>query len=584
MPRSPKDRSGTRDKQSISYHRLRKRYSFNRVFIYRFASMWKQLYLFLVLVCSTHGASLPPCPEKCICDTVDGKLHATCSTLELLRKLQPKQIRALESLVVRDARLTAIDIKLKVLRDLKTLDLSNNEISSLKEFPDLPNLIHLNLSSNRIKFFSASALPKTLTGLDLSSNLISDIHKDVFALKNLRNLNITNNPIFCTCSALWVRDSLKDAQVVLNEPVTCEHPSEFRGKSWYASGICPQKQRSVNIWDEYQADEPQIEGSGSGDVIEDLAAKGSVPFEQDIEKEFIPELNRAKTHEEDETFEGSGYVINEDYSKIRPKACHMNCSTPPPIEDKNVTDASPISGLDAIRIIAEDFSGKNIEEPQSTTQAVIIISEKPVVEKEFVLSTQKVVESPHKETSPKANIEVFKVASETEKQKTEVQTNQSNGVYILLFVLGALLILLILYAVTSTIKKKNKRQRNLQNDSDKKSMQGMTEMTPIKKSLPEKDGNLAERVPLMNGQNGKTAEEPKNEENTNLLTPANGDNEFVELRKKLNKDALLTPETKRVTIRAGEIPGSVPRTPLLVERHISSDGKVITTPSSDQHI
>lgn len=547
--------------------------------------MWKQLYLFLVLVCSTHGASLLPCPEKCICQTVDDKLHATCSTLELLRKLQPKQIRALESLTVRDAHLTSIDIKLKVLRELKTLDLSNNEISSLKEFPDLPNLVHLNLSSNKIKFLSASELPKTLTGLDLSSNLISDIHKDVFALKNLQNLNITNNPIFCTCAALWVRDSLKDAQVVLNEPVKCAYPSEFRGKSWYLSGICPQKQRSVNIWDEYQADEPQIEGSGSGDVIEDFAAKASAPFEQDIEKEFIPELNHAKIHEEDENFEGSGDVINEDYSKIRPKACHINCSTPPPL-DKNGTDTSPISGLDAIRIIAEDFSGKNIEEPQSTTQAVVIISEKPVVEKEFVLSTQKVVESSrsHKETSPKANIEVFKIDSETEKHKTEVETNQSNGVYILLFVLGALLILLILYAVTSTIKKKNKRQRNSQNDSDKKSMQGMTEMTPIKKSAPEKDGNLAERVPLMNGQNGKSAEEPKNEEKTNLLMPSNGDNEFVELRKKLNKDALLTPETKRVTIRAGEIPGSVPRTPLLVERHISSDGNVITTPSSDQHI
>lgn len=543
--------------------------------------MWAQVGFVLLFASAVLGASLLPCPDHCECNYNGDNLHVTCNGFPVLGKLQPKQIRLLETLVVKNQFVREIDTKLKVLRNLKELDLSGNQISSLQTFPQLPNLQRLNLSSNGIRSFSAIVLPYSLVTLDLSSNYLSELPKDLTLLQNLRNVNVSANPIYCTCDVLSVRDALKKSGVNFAEPVLCAYPEEYRGKSWYTEGIC-NGEATKNIWDVMQGDEPQFDGSGSGEADEDNITSRVGVFDEDIENEFIPDVDlertAPKTDEDDADYEGSGDKLIDDFYKMRPKACHINCSTPPPIEDKNETDITPVGGFDVLKILAEDISGKSIKESSTT--------EKPEVAPSSAVST----ESPIAVESPA--VEVFMKSDTNTPHSTIAEpAKQSNSVYILLAVLGAALILLIVFSVMSTLRKKEARRRNMQSDADKKPYDGMTELQPLKKTPPtEKTNNVSERMPLMNGQNGTqngtSYDEPdvKDELKANSTLPTNGEDEYVEYRQKHDKNGLLTPETKRVTIRAGEIPGSVPRTPLLVERHITTDGNIITTPSMDQRI
>lgn len=537
--------------------------------------MWTLVCFVVAIAHSALGASLPPCPDRCECSYGDGDdLHVTCDSFPALGKLQPKQIRGLDSLIVRNRFLTDIDPKLKVLRNLKTLDLSGNDISTLKTFPQLQNLRNLNLSSNNIVSFSASVLPYSLVTLDLSSNHLKDLPKDLTLLKNLRQLNVSANPIFCTCDVLSVRDTLVKSRVNFFEPVLCEYPEEFRGKSWHTDGIC-NGEVAKNIWDVMQGDEPQWDGSGSGEADDDAITSKVGVFEEDIENEYIPDVDREKTAlkpEEEDDYDGSGDKFLDDFYKTRPKACHINCSTPPPIDDRNDTeDSVPVGGFDVLKILAEDISGKSAKEASTSSSTTSTTSSTTSTEAPIA------VESPA--------VEVFAKSDSNTPYTTPAEpAKQSNSVYILLAVLAAALILLIVYAIMSTLRKKEARRRHLQSDADKKAYDGMTELQPLKKTPPsEKTNNVSERVPLMNGQNG-TQNGTAPEETDSKTVPANADAEYAEYRQKHDKNGLLTPETKRVTIRAGEIPGSVPRTPLLVERHITTDGNVITTPSMDQRL
>lgn len=543
-------------------------------------SMWAQVGFVLLFASAALGASLPPCPDRCDCKYYGDILRVSCESFPVFGKLQPKQTRLLETLVVKNQFVREIDPKLKVLRNLKELDLSGNEISTLQTFPQLPYLQRLNLSSNAIRSFSAIVLPYSLVSLDLSSNHISELPKDLTLFKNLRQLNVSANPISCTCDVLSVRDALKKSRVNFAEPVLCAYPEEYRGKSWYTEGIC-NGEATKNIWDVMQGDEPQFDGSGSGEVDEDSATGRVGVFEEDIENEYIPDVDRArtapKTDEDDVDYDGSGDKLIDDFYKMRPKACHINCSTPPPIDDNNDTDSTPVGGFDVLKILAEDISGKSAKESSTTEKQ----------QRGVALSSAASTEIPVAVESPAVEV-VLKSDTNTPYSTVAEPAKQSNSVYILLAVLGAALILLIVYAVMSTLRKKEARRRNLQSDADKKPYDGMTELQPLKKTPPaEKTNNVSERVPLMNGQNGTqngTSYDEPDAKDANSTAPASADKEYVEYRQKHDKNGLLTPETKRVTIRAGEIPGSVPRTPLLVERHITTDGNVITTPSMDQRI
>lgn len=470
----------------------------------------------------------------------------SCSTFEVLRKLQPKQARAIVSFAITDA--TEVDSKIRNLFNLKALDLSGNGITILN-LPPLPSLTHLNVSSNNVKNINPSVLPRSLVNLDISYNALSDIPKELALLQNLQYLNISGNPVHCSCPLIEVRNALKDANVIVNDPVLCATPSYLKKVSWNSDEICPSK----GIWDQMLGDE----GSGSGDsaLVPEIGTYG-----EKIEDEFLTDLHSATSSTDNTEYEGSGDDIENEFRNNPPKPCYINCSTPPPLPANDTN--STISAIDGARILFEDISGKKVEETTTTTKV-------PHVHEETIAPvSSKPLESV---PSPKTDDEVNN--STTTAPSTAVAApKKSRSTYILLAVLCIVIVMIIVFAIYKTRtnrRNKKRRQTDADNGINKKPMQEMTELAPLTK-LPDQEVNNTHKT---NGtKNGKTVEETEDY------------NDGVELRKKQESEALLTPEAKRVTIKAGEIPGSVPRTPLLVNRHISSDGNVITIPSLDQRV
>lgn len=364
--------------------------------------------------------------------------------------------------------------------------------------------------------------------------------------------------MLCSCDLVEVRNALKDANVDVSDAVLCAAPPHFRGASWESDEICPKS----NIWDQMLGDGAIYEGSGSGDSAEPETGT----FGGKIEDEFLTDLHPQNSSTEDADYEGSGDDIEKEFRNSPPKPCYINCSTPPPLYNNDTNNT--VSVLDGARILLEDISGKKLEDT-TTTQAVR--------EETFVAVTSKPLESeiPNEIQKTSKNEEEVNNSTTTAPSTAVPAPKRSKSTYILLAVLCIVIVMIIVFAIYKTRtnrRNKKRRQTDADNGINKKPMQEMTELAPLTKVSSEQDGNSTH---LTNGtKNGKAVEE------TNLK-----DEEGVQLRnKKPESEALLTPEAKRVTIKAGEIPGSVPRTPLLVNRHISSDGNVITTPSFDQRL
>lgn len=102
-----------------------------------------------------------------------------------------------DSVHIEGAQLSAVPSRVVALRNLKTLDLSNNCITSIPSaIGNLNGLIALNLSKNRI-----TALPSTLKGLDkledldVSSNELCALPSEIGDLTSLKYLNAMKNEI-----------------------------------------------------------------------------------------------------------------------------------------------------------------------------------------------------------------------------------------------------------------------------------------------------------------------------------------------------------------------------------------------------
>lgn len=489
--------------------------------------MWKPLCVLVVLLGATWAASLVPIEDFTILNVND------------------------------------IDTKIKIHHNNKHMDLSGSGITTLS-LPPLLQLTHLNLSSNYLKSLNFTALPRTITNLDLSHNLLTNIPKDIARLENLKNLNLSGNPVLCSCDLVEVRNALKYANVDVSGVVLCSAPPHLRGASWDSVEICPKS----NIWDQMLGDGAIFDGSGSGDSAF-VTETETGTFGGKIEDEFLTDLHPENSSTEDADYEGSGDDIEKEFRNSPPKPCYINCSTPPPLYNNDTNNT--VSMLDGARILFEDISGKKLEDTTVTVGAVA------AGERTFVAVTSKPLESeiPNEIQKTSKNEEEVNNSTTTAPSTAVPAPKRSKSTYILLAVLCIVIVMIIVFAIYKTRtnrRNKKRRQTDADNGINKKPMQEMTELAPLTKVSSEQDTNSTH---LTNGtKNGKAVEE------TNLKDEEKSDG--VQLRKKAESEALLTPEAKRVTIKAGEIPGSVPRTPLLVNRHISSDGNVITIPTFDQ--
>lgn len=119
------------------------------------------------------------------------------------------------------------------LQNLTELSLVRNSLAAPPLNLPSARLQKLYLQDNAISHIPANTLAKmrVLERLDLSNNNLTTLPRGLFDdLDNLAQLLLRNNPWFCGCSLLWLRDWVKARAAVVNvRGLMCQGPERVRG-------------------------------------------------------------------------------------------------------------------------------------------------------------------------------------------------------------------------------------------------------------------------------------------------------------------------------------------------------------------
>ncbi|XP_022915082.2 protein windpipe [Onthophagus taurus] len=490
----------------------------------------------LLVAIATAAPASDVCPEDCKCLPNGVKeIKAACMSVDFLDKLLPAHINQITDLDLSELSLKAIPIKLKKLKRLRKLDLTGNLLSDLHDFPNLPKLTHLSLRSNNLRTLSAKRLPHSVIQLDVSYNHITHV-EDLEKLSKLEKIDLNENKINCDCKFLKIRDTLSKHNVKLIYPTKCYSPKNVHDIP-LLHVYCV---NNAVLFDDFlQNDEPK----------------------DDIEEEYVKSNVESAPATEDEDGSGSGEepMIFEPPSGV--PHCVFDCSTPAPHDPNQARGNAPVEAQpeesQSTEVQSkethstESDSGEKKEEENSHVPIHEEIPKQEIVPVGAGNAGRKI----SSDVEPKADIKEGEVQPEPKK---------SNTTYIVIGTLLVVMCALIAYAV---IKRRRKRNSNKDEEANKRPP---VEMKPLMKpNGNEASPTIPEKVPLMNGQNGHT-------ENGDTAAKVEED-EPVEVRPSLEEP--VTPDaTKRVTIQAKEYPS--PKSPVMIQRKLDDDGRVVVTPSS----
>lgn len=237
------------------------------------------------------------CPAQCLCvlaaNTHRPLLHAKCSSIEDLRSDTPLRASLpVHSIDLSYLGLSRLSHSLEKLRDLTSVDLSHNELHDVGHFGR--RIKKLNLKHNRITSSKLTKLPQHVQVLNLQHNDITHLPLELTRLTQLQTLELSHNPINCSCETLEVRNWLQLRHVFMEQPVKCTHPAEVRGKPWLQvkqSDICDKEKRGwyadaeAGENDLMMGDQPVEDGSAAhDDEGEDELGKAFMPIDQKTAK------------------------------------------------------------------------------------------------------------------------------------------------------------------------------------------------------------------------------------------------------------------------------------------------------------
>uniref|UniRef100_A0A0A9XN40 SLIT and NTRK-like protein 5 n=2 Tax=Lygus hesperus TaxID=30085 RepID=A0A0A9XN40_LYGHE len=144
-----------------------------------------------------------------------------------------KSVSSLRYLNLRGNFLSLTPLEVIVSDTLQELDMGLCSITSipLHLFGSAPNLRSLTLDGNFIQNIEYNVLPKGLTYLNLAKNNIVKPPINVFnSLRYLIRLDISDNPINCSCSLLVFQDTLSGRAGILENDVVCSNPPHLFGR------------------------------------------------------------------------------------------------------------------------------------------------------------------------------------------------------------------------------------------------------------------------------------------------------------------------------------------------------------------
>ena len=118
--------------------------------------------------------------------------------------------------------------------DTDWLILSGNNITSVQvvDLKFVPDLSHLDLQNNKIKYISEEFVEylntqSDLINLDISYNELKFLPRNFETVKNLTKLMISGNRFQCKCSNMWMKNWIKDNREKIQDykEVHCEMES-----------------------------------------------------------------------------------------------------------------------------------------------------------------------------------------------------------------------------------------------------------------------------------------------------------------------------------------------------------------------
>lgn len=509
------------------------------------------------------------CPDYCQCTEIHHNNrhsynHAKCTSLEGLRKLG--KTSDLHSLDLSGTNLTKITNQLDKLTNLTKIDLHDNRLSEVNCL-STKRVRTLNLSNNRITSGKLAKIPPFVKHLNLTHNDITVLPEDFKNLIHLKSLELADNPLNCTFETLEVRNWLQERRVWTDRPIRCMAPLQYKGRSWL-------QVRQADVYDGNGLDEPRMLPSANDD--ENDLMLGDDPNaglnehydnEQFDHEEFLPVIQDNRLHDRrdaqsDENIsndadydEGSGDSSNDEIVNASPVLANTNNShaeeyegsgddnhLQPIIENDEVisnetnsaeseTDLESTTDSEATTIpipisLNSEESNVNSSESISTELAPLIdsgeeqdeeeekhdeeeTSTAPVAVTEELILPVKHIPVDAEYIEPENGVE--NTSNQSESAKIDSSVHESRSTYILLAILGILLIALILYVAAKRSRSPVKNRRNNndiespaqellnmdKNNLGKPVATNQVEFIPL---IPEKHANADKKNNLFNAQ------------------------------------------------------------------------------------
>lgn len=498
------------------------------------------------------------CPQKCHCSNENNLYTLHCTSLNFIKNATPKELLSIVSLDVSHSSISLDKHLVKKLVNLERLDLSNNKLTTIKHFPQLPKLNYLNLRRNYLKTLPHKNF-ENLETLDVSHNYIQQIPKEVLKWKKLKRIYIDGNKFSCSSESLKIRDELLERHVQLAGNAKCNSPGRYYGKSWKTVFDLDGGWLEWENSKDYIADEP-----GSGDVSAEVNPWSTTQAPEETTDDF-----NFGSGEGDFEFQPSEANVEEDETYHDENTTEMPEN---PFEDGGSGD--------------EENSEEDIF---STTEAIepIITTKKSVFIETAPKPTEDLVDTISVSTvGPSDTYNNNSINEELGNVEAAKANESSLGTNIVLILLLFALVALLVYFIKK--KKANRKRNERQKADDFEKPPNEIELLPKSSIINEKQNGNPETTPLMNG-NGDVEKDQYEKDTAGTLncTP-------VEMRKKdaangTNNNTNSPPhspqqEVLSVKVKASEIPDSVPKTPILVDRRKTSDGQTSVIPSPNQNV
>ncbi|XP_052747148.1 protein windpipe [Bicyclus anynana] len=257
------------------------------------------------------------CPDSCVCSTTRDGLHrVTCSNLlELYKYTLRQKHHNINILDLSHNNITKITHELDRLTELVTLDLSTNGLTEINKFlHNTKKIVHLNLAHNRLRKILLQHLPISVSSLDLTGNLLTDVPSDFGHLPSLEHLELEGNPLDCSCNNIVSRNRLLVANVHIDD-VKCHTPARLKGRSWLelkTKDIC--KVSKTDFMDMMMGDDPM----DAVQIGEESTALKSMPLVASSDLEDGKIVHGADLGEDDDSlqFMRVGHKLSSSSSEI----------------------------------------------------------------------------------------------------------------------------------------------------------------------------------------------------------------------------------------------------------------------------